>query len=127
MCLLVGPASSAVELTELIDWQLAASSRSSSGSGRSTDGRSNSAWLTTQSGRYRLLSPAESYSDVFVKTLQKVGAAGRAPEDAATADGWLHAVGVDLAAMGALSARCTHRLILRRDSVLLATQAAHES
>lgn len=95
----------AVELTELLEWQLAASSRSSSGSGRSTDGRSNSVWLVTPAARYRLLAPAEAYADVLAKAIHKAGAAGRDAAAVVAADGMLHQAGVDLPAMGALSAR----------------------
>ena len=94
-----------VELTELRDWQLAASSRSSIGSGRSTDGRSNSAWVLTASARYRLLAPADAYSDVLARSIHRAGAAGRDAATVTAADSLLHEAGVELAAMGALTAR----------------------
>ncbi len=61
--------------------------------------------MLTASARFRLLAPAEAYGDVLAKSIHRAGAAGRDAAAVTAADGLLHEAGVELAAMGALTAR----------------------
>lgn len=84
----------------MLDWLVAADSGAG---GKSAE--AGSVWVVTSAGRYRLLSPAAAYCDIFARTQRRVAADGRDPKAAKAADAALAAAGVDPAALGKPTAR----------------------